>query len=86
MGQKKGIVPSHIQPKIFNHPKADSSWIAVFSKITDLRKPSCNTRHSVVTILFIVFVAVLCGAKKLGRDLSYGRGFSKLAKHICRSF
>lgn len=63
MGQKKSAVPAHIQRKTFKHPEANSSWILILDKIEDPRKPSCNTRHSVVTILFIVFTTILCGAK-----------------------
>lgn len=63
MGQKKGKVPAHIQIKQFQHPGSDSSWVAVLEQVADPRQPSCNTRHSVTTILFIVFATVLCGAK-----------------------
>lgn len=63
MGQKKGKVPAHIQPKQFQHPGADSSRVLILNQVEDPRRPSCNTRHSVVTILFVVFTAVLCGAK-----------------------
>lgn len=48
MGQKKGIVPAHIQPKTFMHPGESSPWIVILSQVEDPRKPSCNTRHSVV--------------------------------------
>ncbi len=61
MGQKKGVVPAHIQKKAFSHPK--ESWVSVLKKIEDPRQSSCNTRHSVVSIIFIVFIGVLCGAK-----------------------
>ena len=63
MSQKKGQVPEHIQPKQFQHPGADSSWVCILNRVEDPRRPSCNTRHSVTTILFIVFATVLCGAK-----------------------
>ena len=63
MGQKKGKVPPHIQPKLFLHPGADSSWVFALNQVEDPRQLSCNTRHSVTTILFIVFTTVLCGAK-----------------------
>jgi predicted transposase YbfD/YdcC len=63
MGQKKGQVPAHIQPKTFSHPGVNTPCIIVLSKIEDPRQPSCNTRHSVISILFVVFIAVLCGGK-----------------------
>ena len=79
MGQKKGKVPAHIQPKQFQHPKADSAWILVLNQVEDPRELSCNTRHSVTTILFIVFVTVLCGAKNWEEMhyLATGEDFAK---------
>jgi predicted transposase YbfD/YdcC len=62
MGQKKGQVPAHIQPKTFHHPQADTPWVAILEAVKDPREISCNTRHSVTTILFIAFTTVLCGA------------------------
>jgi predicted transposase YbfD/YdcC len=79
MGQKKGKVPAHIQPKSFQHPGADSSWILVLNQVEDPREISCNTRHSITTILFIVFVTVLCGAKNWEemQYLAAGEDFSR---------
>lgn len=83
MGQKKGIVPIHIQPKKFIHPGEDSPWIVVLSQVEDPRKPSCNTRHSVVGILFIVFIAVLCGAGNWEEIYHLAEGIKKwLGKYI----
>jgi len=62
MGQKKGKVPAHIQPKVFQHPQVESSWVAILEKVDDPREVSCNTRHSVTAILFIAFTTILCGA------------------------
>lgn len=79
MGQKKGKVPAHIQPKEFQHPGADSSWVVILNQVEDPRQPSCNSRHSVTTILFIVFTTVLCGAKNW-EEMHYlagGEDFSK---------
>lgn len=79
MSQKKGKVPAHIQEKQFQHPGADSSWVSILNRVEDPRKPSCNTRHSVTTILFIVFATVLCGAKNWEEMyyLAEGEDFSK---------
>lgn len=79
MGQKKGKVPAHIQPKQFQHPAIESSWVAILNQVEDPRQPSCNTRHSVTTILFIVFTTVLCGAKNWEEMyfLAEGEDFSK---------
>jgi len=79
MSQKKGRVPAHIQPKQFQHPGEGSSWVIILNQVEDPRQPSCNTRHSVTTILFIVFATVLCGAKNW-EEISYlaaGEDFAK---------
>lgn len=79
MSQKRGKVPAHIQPKHFQHPATHSSLISIFNQIEDPRQPSCNTRHSVTTILFIVFTTVLCGAKNWEEMfyLAEGEDFSR---------
>jgi predicted transposase YbfD/YdcC len=79
MSQKRGTVPAHIQPKQFKHPAANSSWVNILNRVEDPRQPSCNTRHSVATILFIVFTTVLCGAKNWEEMyyLAEGEDFSK---------
>ncbi len=79
MSQKKGKVPAHIQPKTFYHPQGDSSWISILEKVDDPREISCNTRHSVITILFIAFTTILCGATNWEEMyyLAIGEDFSK---------
>jgi predicted transposase YbfD/YdcC len=79
MSQKKGQVPAHIQVKQFEHPKAEEPWVFILNQIEDPRKPSCNTRHSITTILFIVFSTILCGAKNWEEMyyLAIGEDFSK---------
>jgi predicted transposase YbfD/YdcC len=76
MGQKKGAVPAHIQPKTFSHPGANAQCIIILSRVADPRQLSCNTRYSVVTILFIVFIAVLCGAKNWEEIYHVSEGLS----------
>lgn len=79
MSQKKGKVPAHILPKQFQHPGARTSWVFILNQVEDPRQPSCNTRHSITTILFIVFTTLLCGAKNWEEMyyLSEGEDFSK---------
>lgn len=79
MGQKKGRVPVHIQPRVFNHPQAESSWITILEKVDDPREVSCNTRHSVTAILFIAFTTILCGATNWEEMhyLAIGEDFTK---------
>jgi len=79
MGQKKGKVPAHIQPKIFHHPQINSNWVTILENVDDPREVSCNTRHSVTTILFIAFTTILCGATNWEEMhyLAIGEDFSK---------
>lgn len=63
MSQPKGKVPKHIKQKTFNHPGADSQIIVILCEMKDPRQPSCNFHYSLVTVLFISFVGVLCGAR-----------------------
>lgn len=63
MSQLKGKVPLHIQPKQFQHPNSGSRLILILSEVEDPRKPSCNFRYSLVSIIFISLIGVLCGAK-----------------------
>lgn len=63
MSHPKGKVPAHIKPKTFEHPGITNHVVLILSDVEDPRQPSCNFRHSVVTIIFISLVGVLCGAK-----------------------
>ena len=63
MSQPKGKVPAHIKPKEFQHPGIGNHIVLILSEIEDPRKPSCNFRHSLVTIVFISLIGILCGAK-----------------------
>jgi len=63
MSQPKGKIPAHIKPKSFDHPRKDSLIVSTLCEVEDPRKPSCNFRHSIVTIIFISLIGVLCGAK-----------------------
>lgn len=63
MSQPKGKIPAHIKPKSFDHPGTASRIVLTLYEVDDPRQPSCNFRHSIVTIIFISLVGVLCGAK-----------------------
>ena len=63
MSQPKGKVPAHIKPKEFQHPETGNRIVLILSEIEDPRKPSCNFRHSLISILFISLIGLLCGAK-----------------------
>ncbi len=63
MSQPKGKVPGHIKPKSFDHPGTASHIVLTLCEVEDPRQPSCNFRHSIVSIIFISLAGVLCGAK-----------------------
>jgi predicted transposase YbfD/YdcC len=62
MSKSKGKIPIHIKPKEFHHPATDRI-VLTLREVQDPRKPSCNFRHSLVTVIFISLIGVLCGAK-----------------------
>jgi hypothetical protein len=63
MGQKKGKVPAHIQPKQFQHPGIDSSWVFILNQVEDPRDLSCNTRHSVKPFYLSFLLRSFAGQK-----------------------
>jgi hypothetical protein len=69
MSQPKGKIPNPIKPKKFQHPKEKDHLIQVLTKVEDPRKPSCNFRYSLVSILFIYFsFRSTLRRQKLGRN------------------
>lgn len=63
MAGKKGKIPSHVKKKQFNHPSIDHPVIQKLENIEDLRKPSQFFRYSLTSVLFMVLVSQVCGAK-----------------------
>lgn len=63
MSHPKGRVPKHIKSKEFQHPAENSPIVHILMEVQDPRKPSCNFKHSLPTIILISLVGVLCGAK-----------------------
>jgi len=63
MGQRKGQIPAHITEVEFKHPGAEHPLIVILERVEDPRKPSCNFRHSLTTILLICLVGMLSGAE-----------------------
>jgi predicted transposase YbfD/YdcC len=63
MAAKKGQIPSHIKKKQFTHPAVDHPIIQALERIEDFRKPSHFFRYSLTSVLFMVLVAQVCGAK-----------------------
>jgi len=63
MAAKKGQIPSHVKRKQFAHPNSEHSLIQAIEKIEDSRKPSQFFRYSLTSVIFMVLVAQVCGAK-----------------------
>ena len=63
MAAKKGQIPSHVKKKQFIHPRIDHPLIEALDRIEDFRKPSQFFRYSLASIIFMVLVAQVCGAK-----------------------
>jgi predicted transposase YbfD/YdcC len=60
---KKRGAPAHVQKPVFDHPQVNSRFIAILEAVPDPRGASPNFSYSLTTILFIVTVAILCGAE-----------------------
>ncbi len=58
----KGQMPADIKPKTFHHPQPTLQLITILEKIPDPRRPSCNFKYSLTSIVFIVVVTTLSGA------------------------
>src|ERR1700744_1022296 len=63
MAAQKGKIPSHVKRKEFTHPNLEHSLIKALEKIEDTRKPSQFFRYSLTSVIFMVLVAQVCGAK-----------------------
>lgn len=83
MSQPKGKVPTHIKQKSFEHPGKASRVVLTLCEVEDPRQPSCNFRHSLVTIIFVSLVGVLCGAKDWEEIVQAANGMIDwIGKHV----
>jgi len=83
MTHPKGEVPPHIKPKQFRHPAQDSRLVQELADVEDPRRPSCNFKHSLVSIIFISLVGVLCGAKDWEEVQQCAQGMTDwIAKYV----
>jgi len=83
MSPPKGKVPAHIKPKSFDHPGRASRIISTLCEVEDPRQPSCNFRHSLVSIIFISLTGVLCGAKDWEEIVQAANGmFDWISKYV----
>ena len=63
MAAQKGQIPPHVKRKEFTHPNLEHSLIQALERIEDHRKPSQFFRYSLTSVIFMVLVAQVCGAK-----------------------
>ena len=63
MAAKKGQIPSHVKKKQFTHPGIEYTLIQSLERIEDIRKPSQFFRYSLTSVIFMVLVTQVCGAK-----------------------
>lgn len=63
MAAKKGIIPAHVKQKNFSHMNIDHPFVQILEKLEDPRKPSQFFKYSLTSVLFMTFIATLCGAK-----------------------
>lgn len=62
MAGKKGIIPSQVKKKHFDHPGIEYPIIQLLEKVEDPRQPSPYFRYSLTSILFMILVGLICGA------------------------
>jgi predicted transposase YbfD/YdcC len=62
MAGKKNTIPQHIPKKQFEHPGKELCFIQALEQIEDPRSRSFFLRHSLVSMLFMIVVAQICGA------------------------
>ena len=63
MAARKGNIPAHVERKIFVHPQINHPAIQLLEGVEDPRKPSLFFRYSLTSVLLMVIVAQICGAK-----------------------
>jgi hypothetical protein len=70
----KGIIPAYVKRKTFLHPGQDEAFIQILECVEDPRKASLFARHSLVTILFMVIVANICGVHEWAHIVTFSTG------------
>jgi len=62
MANKRGLIPSHVKRKHFDHPGIEHPIIHALEGIEDPRKPSLFLCHSLTSVLFMTLITVVCSA------------------------
>jgi predicted transposase YbfD/YdcC len=76
MAGKKGVIPSHVKKKHFEHPGIDFPVIQLLEGVEDSRSPSLFFRYSLTSVLFMTLVGIMCGATDWPKIIVVARGLS----------
>jgi len=83
MAGKKGVIPSHVKKKHFDHPGIEYPVIQLLEKIEDPRQPSPFFRYSLTSILFTTLIGLMCGATDWPKVIVIAQGLTPwLANYI----
>lgn len=83
MAGKKGIIPSHVKNKYFDHPGIEYPVIQLLEKVEDPRQPSVSFRYSLTSILFMTLIGLMCGATDWPKIIVIAQGLTPwLANYI----
>lgn len=78
MAGKKGIIPSHVKKKHFDHPGIEYPIIQLLEEVQDPRQRSLFFRHSLTSILFMTLVGLICGATDWPKVIVIAQGLTPL--------
>ena len=81
MAGKKGVIPTHVKKKNFSHPSIQHPIIQILEEIEDSRKPSYFFQYSLTSVLFMTFIATICGAKDWAQIVIMSQGMTDWLSH-----
>lgn len=76
MAGKKGVIPSHVKKKHFEHPGIECPVIQLLEKVEDPRSPSLFFQYSLTSVLFMILIGLMCGATDWPKVVVVARGLS----------
>ena len=83
MANMRGLIPTHVKRKHFDHPGTDHPIIQTLESIEDPRKPSLFLCYPLTSILFMTLVTVICGATDWPKVIVMAQGMKDwLAKYV----
>lgn len=85
MAARKGEIPEHVRKRQrqANMPRGDHPVITLLSEVEDPRQPSLTFKYPLTSILFMVLIAVICGATDWPKIVVMAQGMSDwLAQYV----